>query len=98
MQTPDRSATAFEKVATLSAQREKLHALRFAYVKLHRAVLDVERLLNEGNLMTTERNQVLLNIRQDAMIQRSDIWTQIENLDSTITTEMHRLNNGVYDE
>lgn len=98
MQTSDKSATAFDKVATLGAEREALHSLRFAYVKLHRAVLDVERVLLDNNQKTEERERWLRSVREDAMFQRTLCWKTIEALDSQITTLMAQLNNGAFDE
>ncbi len=98
MQTSDKSATAFDKVATLSAERERLHAMRFAYVKLHRAVLDVERQLLDMQRKTEERERWLASVREDAMFQRSLCWKEIEAIDSQVSTLMAQLNNGVYDE
>lgn len=97
MPTTDKQAQAFENVSELSAKRERIHALRFAYVKLHRACLDVERLLREEEEYTDERSQHFDNIREDAMFQRTVCWKEIERLDHEIQTEVHRLNNGVYD-
>lgn len=92
------SATAFDTMSQKSARREQLQALRFAYVKLHRAVLDVERQLLDMHEKTEERERWLSSVREDAMFQRSLCWKEIEALDSEVSTLMARLNNGVYDE
>jgi hypothetical protein len=97
MPTNQSSATAYENVVTKSDLRERLHALRFAYVKLNRAAMDVERAILLLQPVSDERRTVLQAIRDDAMCQRNLIWKEIECLDGEINTEVHRLNNGVYD-
>lgn len=96
MQTTQSSATAYDTVVTKSDRREKLHALRYAYIKLHRAALEIERAHLALEPVTDERSEAMRCIREDAMFQRKLIWDEIERLDGEINTLVHRLNNGVY--
>lgn len=89
-------ASAFDKMAQLSDERSNLHALRFAYVKMHRATLDVQRILRENGRLSEERCHVIEAVLTDAMFQRTLLWHEIEALDEQIQRLMHQLQEGVF--
>ena len=91
------SASAFDKLAILSEQRDVQHLMRFQWVKMACLAEALKSTLALHNMLSSDQTRLITDIVKESRFQRAACWTEIERLDGEISTLTDQLNNGVYD-